>query len=145
MKNILCPVNYSNHAEKIINEAATFARAFGSKLWIIHVAAPDPDFVGHETGPQYQRDWIASKLREEHRYIQDEANRLEKEGLQVTPLLLQGATVETILHEIDKLNIDLVVMGSHGHGTFYSILVESVSKEVIKKVKCPVVIIPIRE
>lgn len=144
MKNILCPVDSADHTNKVLEMAAVMAEKFNAKLWIIHVAAPNPDFVGHEIGPQYQRDWIATKLHEEHKYMQKHSEELRERGIDVTPLLIQGSTVETILEEMEKLKIDLVVMGSHGHGAFYSLLVESVSIEVIKKTQCPVLIVPLK-
>ena len=46
------------------------------------------------------------------------ANRLDAEGL-----LIQGPTVEMIEGEVNKLNIDLLVLGSHKHGFLYETFV----------------------
>ena len=45
------------------------AEKFGSKLWLVHIAAPDPDFVGYGTGPIYIRDSRAKELKEEHQQL----------------------------------------------------------------------------
>jgi nucleotide-binding universal stress UspA family protein len=60
----------------------------------------------------------------------------------VTPLLVQGATIKTILQEAIKLKSDMIVIGSHGHGALYKTLVGSVSEGVIRQASCPVVVIP---
>jgi nucleotide-binding universal stress UspA family protein len=143
--NILAAIDFSDITPTVINKAAEIARCFACKLWIIHIAAPDPDFVGYGTGPQCERDWKAKTLRIEHRYIQDKALELEQNGIDVTPLLVQGATVETILQEAAKLKADMIVLGSHGHGAVYKTLVGSVSEGVIHKAFCPVLIVPAKK
>lgn len=143
MKNILCAIDFSGSTLKVLREAEKYAKAFECKLWMVHVAAPDPEFAGHKIGPQHERDWRAQTLRKEHKYMELEASKLEKRGLNVTPLLIQGSTADTILHEIEKLNIDLVIVGSHGHGMLHALLTDSVSSEIIHKSKCPVLIVPV--
>ena len=142
MDNILAAIDFSDVTPAVIDLAAELARCFASKLWLIHIAAPDPDFVGYGTGPQCQRDWEAQTLRTEHRELQNQAQQLKQKGINATALLVRGATVETILREADKLNADMIVIGSHGHGAFYKTLVGSVSEGVIRKASCPISIVP---
>ena len=142
MDNILAAIDFSDITPTVVDKAADIAQCFSSKLWLIHIAAPNPDFVGYGTGPQSKRDWRAKTLREEHRYIQDKALELEQNGINVTPLLLQGTTVETILQEASKLKADMIVIGSHGHGALYKALVGSVSEGIIRNASCPVLIVP---
>ncbi len=142
MKNILCPIDFSDVTEKVIDEATKLARVFSCKLLLLHIAAPDPEFAGYSVGPQHERDWRSLTLNKEHRYIQTKAKTLENEGINVVPLLVQGVVVDKILNKIDKFDIDMVVMGTHGHGALYSMLVGSVSKGVIKNAKCPVLLVP---
>jgi nucleotide-binding universal stress UspA family protein len=142
LNNILAAIDFSDVTLKVVDKAAKIAGCCGGKLWLIHVAAPDPDFVGYGTGPQHERDWRAKTLREEHRYIQDTALQLEQSGINVTPLLVQGATVETILDQAHKLNADMIVIGSHGHSAWYKNLVGSVSEAIIRQAWCPVLIVP---
>ena len=62
MKNILVPIDLSPITDITVEFAARFAKGFGSKIWLVHVAAPDPDFVGFGTGPKYVRDQRADEL-----------------------------------------------------------------------------------
>ena len=144
MKNILAAIDFSDTTPKVVERAAEMAQSFACKLWLVHIAAPDPEFVGYGTGPQCERDWRAKILRKEHRYIQDQALQLEQRGIDVTPLLIQGATVATIIKQSSRLDADLIVIGSHGHGSVYKTLVGSVSEGVIRKADCPVLIVPDR-
>jgi nucleotide-binding universal stress UspA family protein len=49
---------------------------------------------------------------------------------------------EEILNQADELNADLIVMGTHGHGAMYNLLVGSVTKGVLKRSTRPVLLVP---
>ncbi len=142
MKNILVAIDFKGNEQILIDKAAVFAEKFESKIWIVHIAAPDPDFVGFSVGPQYIRDSRASELKEEHRLLQNYIDLLEKKGIDSEGLLVQGATIEMILKEAEKLKIDLIISGYQDHGFFYKALYGSVSNSLIKASNIPVLIVP---
>jgi nucleotide-binding universal stress UspA family protein len=143
MKNILVTIDFNKNEELLIDKAFQLAESFDSKLWLMHIAAPDPDFVGYEVGPQYIRDSRASDLRKEHKLLQEYATALKKKGVESEGLLVQGATIEMIIEESKKLNVDLIIAGNHEHGFFYNAFVGRMSVKVIKKSKIPVLIVPL--
>jgi nucleotide-binding universal stress UspA family protein len=108
----------------------------------MHVAAPDPAFVGWDPGPDVVRHQRATDLRDEHRQVQEFAEKLRARGIDTQALLIQGSTVETILERAEKLDADLIVLGSHGHGALYRALLGSISEGVVRKSACPVLIVP---
>ena len=142
--DILVPLDFSEVTLEVIDQASLLARSLDAKLWLIHVATPEPEFIGYETGPQTVRDRVALELRQEHRSTQQVAEKLRRSGLDVTALCPQGATVRTILQEAEKLDVDLIVMGSHGRGALHRALLGSVSEGVLHKATCPVMIIPVK-
>lgn len=144
MKNILIPLelNESKLENKIIATAISYASLLKAKCWLIHVAAPDPDFVGFDVGPQYIRDGLAEDLREEHRNIQKIAELFEENKVDAEGLLIQGATQEMIQLEIDKLNIDLLVLGNKKH-SFLEIFFQGREMDnLVDHVDIPVLLIP---
>lgn len=143
MKNILVTIDFTENEQLLIDKAFQLAESFGSKLWLIHIAAPDPDFVGYQVGPQYIRDSRATELRKEHQLLQEHTKVFKKRGVDSEGLLIQGATIEMILAESKKLNIDLIIAGHHKHGFFYHSFVGSVSAEIIKNAKIPVLLVPL--
>ena len=145
MKNILTPIDFSDITDEVIKMAAQSAKAFAAKLWIVHVAAPEPDFVGYGVGPQHERDWRADTLRKEHKFIQEEKTKLEAEGIVVEGLLIQGPVIETILSEIRKVKAEMIVVGSHGHGALFKLLMGSVCEGLVRKASCPILIVPGRK
>ena len=142
MKNILVTIDFSENEHLLIDQAFQLAEQFDSKIWLIHIAAPDPFFVGYEVGPQYIRDFRASELRKEHKLLQEHTDALKKKGVDAEGLLIQGATVEMIMEEAEKLNVDLITVGHHEHSFLYQAFVGSVSGKIIKKSKIPVLIVP---
>jgi nucleotide-binding universal stress UspA family protein len=72
------------------------------------------------------------------------AERLRACGHQVETRLEMGSTVDTILESITDMEVDLVIMGSHGHGALYDLVIGSVSEEVIRRSSVPVLIVPTR-
>jgi len=144
MMNILVAVDFSDITSRVIEHAENLAKTFSGKVWLVHAVPPDPDFVGFEVGPQTVRDAVAKQMHEEHRRLHDMATDIKSRGIDVTPLLVQGPTVEMILQEAANTNADMIVMGSHGHGALYTTLLGSVSEGVLRKAPCPLYIIPFR-
>ena len=142
MKRIIAAVDFSPVTEQVIERATAVAEAFAAELELVHIAAPEPDFVGYEAGPRTVRESRAKELRDEHRDLQARADELRGRGLKVEALLIQGPTVDTIVAHALQHHADLVVLGSHGHGAVYRALMGSVSEGVLRKVHCPILIVP---
>jgi nucleotide-binding universal stress UspA family protein len=145
MKNILVPLDLSPSGDRVVHTAAELAGPLGAKLWLVHVAAPDPDFVGFKAGPHYVREQRADVLRKEHVELQAMADRLRLKGITAEALLVQGPTTETLLDEAERLKADLIVMGSHGRGALYKAFVGSTSEQVLAGSKVPVLVVPSSE
>lgn len=144
MKKILVPVDFSNVTPRVVDAAADLSRALSAELVLLHVAQPEPEFIGYEPGPTSVRQAAARHMKEEHRQLHEIDHRLEAQGLKVTSLVVQGYVVEKILKETERVGADLVVMGSHGHGALRHLLVGSVAEGVLRKSPCPVLIVPQR-
>ena len=144
MKLLVC-VDLSESTDRIVAKAGEVARALSAKVWLLHVAEPEPAFIGLDVGPQTVRDSLSQEFHKDLRQVQEFAERLRKDGLDATALVVQGATVETILSEASKLEADMIVAGSHGHGAMYQLLVGSICEGVLRKAGCPVLVVPIRE
>ncbi len=142
MKSILAAVDLSPVTQEVLRVAAAQARSHAATLWVVHVAAPDPDLVGFEPGPQHIRDHRAQELRDEHLELQELAAGLSLSGIDARALLVQGPTVATILEEADRLLADLVVLGTHGHGALHRLFAGSVCQQVLAAIKVPLLIVP---
>ena len=139
---LLVAVDLSESTNIIVKKVEELAKALSAKVWILHNAEPEPNLVEFRADPQTARDSLSKKFRGEHRQIQKIAKRLRKAGLDITALLVHGVTVETILKEASKLDVDMIVVGSHGRSAVYQLFVGSVSEAVLHKSRCPVLVVP---
>jgi len=142
---LLAAIDFSPVTEKILAKIKELYPKMNPKLYLIHVVQPDPDFIGYEVGPATERDFMAKGFKEKHKKLQALAEGLQKDGIEVTPLLLQGATIDTIIEEGEKLNVDFIMIGSHGHGMMYNLLVGSIGHGLLKNSPIPLLIIPAKE
>ena len=141
---ILAAVDFSTVTEQVLQTLVQMAATFPAPVCLVHVAPPDPDFVGYEPGPQVVRGQVAAEHHTRHQELQQMADRLRADGVEVTAVLLQGSTVATIIAEADRLEADLLVLGSHGRGAVHNMLVGSVAEGVVRASKVPVLLVPTR-
>lgn len=143
MKNILVAIDFRESSQKLINLAEELALKFYAKLWLIHVAAPEPEYIGYQVGPQYVRNNRAAELRSEHKILENHVNELHKKHIAAQSLLIEGGTVKMIKEESERLGIDLVIVGHHKHGMFYKTFVGCTDAEVVSCSDIPVLIVPL--
>jgi nucleotide-binding universal stress UspA family protein len=141
MKTILVPVDFSDVTEKVVDTAAAYAQAFGgSHVILVHVAEPEPQFVGYDPGPLSVRVAVAADIHlDQHRL---EALKQKFGATGVLALHVQGSIPDEILNLAREHEVSLIVMGAHGHGALYHLLVGSVASAVLKEATCPVLLVP---
>jgi nucleotide-binding universal stress UspA family protein len=139
---LLVAVDLSESTQTIVEKVEEINKEYPAKVWILHNAEPEPDILEFKVDPLAAREILAKKFHNEHRQIQEIANRLRKAGLDATALLVHGPTVESILKEASDLDVDMIVVGTHGRGAMYQLLVGSVSEGILHKSRYPVLVIP---
>lgn len=142
--DVLACVDLSPASEVVVGEAARLARGLRADLHILHAAGPEPDFVGYDDpGGPSDRDHRAGELRGEHSRLGELAGAAEGDGLDVTPLLVMGPTVEVIIDEAERRRSALIVVGSHGHGALHRLLVGSTTDKLLRTSERPVLVVPV--
>lgn len=142
--NILAAVDFSAVTRDVLEILGRIAKAMPAKVFLVHVAPPDPAFVGYGAGPKAVRGQVAAEHHARHQQLQELADELRARGVDTTALLLQGATVDTLIAEAGKLPAGLIVLGSHGHGAVHNLLVGSVAEGVVRQSGLPVLLVPAR-
>ena len=142
---ILVAVDLSDATNKVIGVAQYLAKATEGEVRLLHVAEAEPDFVGYDAGPEVVRDQVAKEFREEHRKVQEHADTLRQAGVSAKGLLIQGPIIETVLGEAKRFEADMLIVGSHGFGALYDLLVGSSSRGILRDSNIPVLVVPIRD
>ena len=141
MKILVC-VDLSDSTEIIVSKIEELAKSLSAQVWLLHNAIPEPGHVEFKVDPLAARESLAKKFHNEHRRIQELSDRLRNAGVDATALLVHGSTVETILQEAADVDADMIVVGSHGKGAMYQLLLGSISEGVLHKSSLPVLVIP---
>lgn len=144
MKNILVAIDdieNTTPASPLIQQSVTLARAFSSKLWLVHVV-PQPGLTPFTVPRELLRGQAASELHHEHKAIQQLTRYLRDSGLEATALLVEGMTVKTILKEADRLDADLIVVKSHRHSLLYRALLDGAGERLLNESSRPVLFVP---
>ena len=144
MKILVC-VDLSDSTEVVLKRIEELCRPLNAKLWLLHNATPEPDTIEFKVDPIAARESLAKKFHDQHRQIQELAERFRESGVEATALLVHGKTVDAILKEASDLEIDVIVVGSHGHGAMYQLLVGSISEGVLRRANRPGLVIPTHE
>jgi len=142
LRRILVALDATGSDAMVMQYARSIAKAFGAHVRLIHVAAPPPDFVGYEAGPQYIRDVRAGELKHEHAALLRWRDELLADGIETDMRMVMGPTVETLAAAADEFPADLIIMGSHGRRGLARFFIGSVSDEVLKEHKWPLLVIP---
>ena len=70
---LLAALDFSPATPAVLREARAWALRLHAQLWLIHVAEPDPDFIGYKAGPDTVRDAMARKFHREHQQLETAA------------------------------------------------------------------------
>ncbi|MEO8440681.1 MAG: universal stress protein [Spartobacteria bacterium] len=161
MKRILVPIDFSPAMEGVLEHARELARAFQAELHLVHVReiSAVPIFPAATIGypgigmpemglaggmpmeaAMYQPTDVPNDKKETP--LETLQAELTRAGLRVVAHEREGAVVEEILRSAQETSADLVVMGSHGHGSVYNLLVGSVTEGVLKAGKNAVLLVP---
>jgi len=142
MNVVAVGVDLSPMGNRVVREALEVSAPHDAELVLVHVAAPDPDFVGMDAGPQYIRDDLARELREERTRLRAMAAELEAKGRRVRVVMVRGAAAPSLVEVARKVEADLLVVGSHGKGPMKRLFLGSVSEGVLRRAPCPVLVVP---
>jgi len=133
VKNVLVATDLSPGCETALNFARAIARRYDSKLFVTNVISPS------ETAwipPEY---WGSTQqMIEEAAEKQLRALGSKLEGLPHELLLEHGAVSDAVSADIDKLGIDLLVLGTHGREGFGRFMMGSIAEEILRRVTCPI-------
>lgn len=160
MKRLLVPIDFSDVTPRVIDLAQQLAKALDADIHLVRVreltAAATPGTLGYglagmpelapmsglavpgfDTMPQ-----PISETGNQKSKLAQWQNEIVQAGIKVTLHEPTGAVADEILDRADAVDADLIVMGIHGHGAMYNLLVGSATKGVLKHSTRPVLVVP---
>jgi nucleotide-binding universal stress UspA family protein len=140
MKTILSPIDFSDATNQVMEAAGALAQALPAKIVLTHVIRPA--VIVSEYSPVLEKLALADQNRtlEQLSYWQQE---LKNDGFTVETSQLYGQPADCIRDEAERLAADYIVLGSHGHGALYDLVVGSTASSLLKQAPCPVLVVPV--
>ena len=136
-KKILVPCDFAGSSRSACDVAAELAEKFRVPLTFIHVI-PAPSLSYSSTpyvpAPEYTQ-FIEESARAA---LRDEAARFQGKGLAVETMLKIGAPWEEIIDAATRLDVGLIVMGTHGRRGLPRAILGSVAEKVVRLSPVPV-------
>jgi nucleotide-binding universal stress UspA family protein len=148
---LLVAVDFSELADRVIGEAEKLAKNLSAELLLLHVIPspspiidllPDAETVLPGEELQKNENFLPFTDASESAKLLTIAAKLRGKGIDTSVIIAQNEEVTAIIEESEKNGADMIMLGSHGHGTLFHLLIGSVSEGVIRQASCPVIIVP---
>jgi nucleotide-binding universal stress UspA family protein len=135
LRNILFATDFSSVSSAALNHALSIARRYDSRLYVAHVIRPE----AYQLVPP---EAVASVTEHAQRYAEQQMAQLLVSGrLRDIPhqvLLEHGDLWSVLSHTIEKHEIDLIVVGTHGRTGVRKLLLGSAAEQIFRLAPCPV-------
>src|SRR5271167_521487 len=134
ISKILLATDFSPESENALQFALSLAKRYESRLFITH-AVPEEVYI--TAGNIWPPMTDVARRKAETSMAQLE----QREDLKTFPhevVMQSGETWEVLAEVISDRNIDLIVMGTHGHGGINKLLLGSTAEKVVRHATCPV-------
>ena len=165
VKKILYATDLSENARFAFAYAVSLADLYGAKITLLHVLPEvselmDKHVIGYIDPDRWEeikaqhfdeaREALIGK-RKDHLAVKDVLQQFSEdatqgEGVGTDQIIVErGNPVEEIINHSKKLNCDLIVMGTHGHGTLEDVMIGSTARRVVRRSKIPVLVVRLPE
>ncbi|WP_432822626.1 universal stress protein [Trichloromonas sp.] len=155
---ILYATDLSVNAAHAFRHAISLARHYGAKIHVLHVL-PEVDssvlnYISTVMGEERlvnlelaHKDEITDQIRMRlHQFAKDELADHPEDLEWIADIEVHhGSPVGQILEVADRLDVDLVVVGSHGKGKLKYAFLGSVAEKLLRKSYRPVMVVPLND
>ncbi len=140
---VLVAIDGSDSASLAVDLVADAAWPGGTTIRVVEASETGAALFGGPwpTLALVQADELEAQLRlGANATVQEAEARLTRPGLTVESVVLRGRPAAALVDDARRIAADLMVVGSRGHGTIESMLLGSVSAEVIDHAMTPVLV-----
>ncbi|MFQ5638709.1 MAG: universal stress protein [bacterium] len=145
IQRILVPTDFSENARNALELAVLLAEKFGAKIILLYV------FEMPAAAGQTLYHLLSKELEESRRdlyrlirakswgALKDLVRRYSESIVEIDPLFFEeGIPFVEIIRVAKELDVQLIVMSTHGRTGLSNLLIGSVAEKVVRKAPCPV-------
>lgn len=138
IKKILVPIDFSDYSKNALKYAMEFANSIDAKLHFVYVIEPlvfPADFsMGQISLPALDVETADRAKEELDTLVKSEFG----DSAEVETIIKTGKPFVEINDCARELDIDLIIISSHGHTGVEHLLFGGTAEKVVKKAPCPV-------
>lgn len=145
IQRILCPIDFSDCSRRALEHAIVLAKWYDARLTLFHACAPVPISAYAAVGAMMPSTLVGGEDPNEVRQAMQQFASLGTAmptGAEIA--LGEGDAATEILAKADAERSDLIVLGTHGRSGLERLLLGSVTENVLRKARCPVLTVPPR-
>lgn len=139
MKNIVIATDGSVPSQEAVEFGVELAAEQGADVVFVHAVPPDEFYVGSKIPlPAIPH---SEAIEESETALRAAAAAAKDAGVSYKLERISDVTVHAILEVAEAQNAELIVVGSRGRGSIGAGLLGSVSRELVKRSKRPVLVV----
>lgn len=135
---ILTPTDGSSAAKPAVETALDLAEIHDASLYILYIVDQPTSVAGTGEGVPGLNNLLNALEKDGHETTTAIADRATDRGIEVRTAVQRGNPHEDILVHATEHDIDLIVMGTHGRTGIKRALLGSVTENVVRHSKIPV-------
>ena len=134
---ILCPLDFSEHAEVVLEWAIHLGQEHASEVVLLHAYHLPVEFQQLE-GAYLPPDFWSNVKAEAEQNLGRYAERVRAANLPCQVVVREGYPATVIEDVAQELGADLIVIGTRGHTGLKHLLLGSIAERVVQKAPCAV-------
>ena len=144
VRRILVPLDFSRHADSVLEWAAHLAEEHQSRLLLLHAYHLPVEFQQLEGAYLPQEFWASVKAEAEQN-LETFAARVREAKIPVEVIAREGYPATVIEDEAAAQSADMIVIGTRGRSGLKHLLLGSIAERVVQKAPCPVLTVRLPE
>jgi nucleotide-binding universal stress UspA family protein len=137
VERILVPIDFSPHADAVVEWAAHLALEHDSEIVLLHAYHLPVEFQQLE-GAYLPADFWANVKEEAMGSLKAQGELLRAQGISVSETVREGYPASVIEEEACRQKADLIVIGCRGLSGLKHLLLGSIAERVVQRAPCPV-------
>lgn len=135
INNILLATDFSPESQNALRCAVSLAKRYQSMLFLTHVLPPEGSSMAAVEAWPGLTDLVRHNAERSMAKLEDTKNL---KALPHEVIIRSGDTWDVISQVLSDRNVDLIVMGTQGHGGVKKLFLGSTAEKAIRHANCPI-------
>lgn len=141
-RKVLIPLDGSNFSEHALPLGLDLARRLGAEVHLVRVHEPLAPLTYAGEVPIFDPGWEHELRTREEEYLRGWVDVVgERAGLRAHGALLDGTAVDALASYMQEVEVDLVVMTTHGRGGLSRFWLGSVADGLVRRATAPLLLL----